>query len=297
MAPSSQVRMRGLLFVIVADILWGTVFVASQIGLRYTDPYSLTFLRFLVAAIVIGVLIILFDKKMGVLKQLRNRWLWLIGIIYGIAFVTQYVGQSFTSAPEATIITNLDPILIPPLAIALLKDKITRAQLLAVALGLLGLLLVASPGIMLSQVKLIGDALLFIATMAYALFTIFTKKFSVSSIGASFALILIVTLVSLPTALLLGGFNPYGLNIGIAGWIAIAYLGVACTVIAVTIYLRGLVAIKVSEAGVLFLIQVLVGLVLSGLLLGEFLTLIQTIGAAVILLALVFGVRLKRDAS
>jgi drug/metabolite transporter (DMT)-like permease len=135
-----------------------------------------------------------------------------------------------------------------------------------------------------------GDVLLFLTSVAYALFTVLTKKTGVSSMGASFALIIVVTLVSFPVALVLGNLNPARLSMGIVGWGAVFYLSTACTIVAVTLYLKGLSSIKASEAGVLFLVQVLEGLVLSAALLGEFLSVVQIIGAAAILLALAFGV-------
>lgn len=267
--------------------------MASQIGFRYTDPYNLAFLRFFIATAVILLLMIPFEKSLGVIQQLRRKWIWFIGIIYGIAFVLQYAGQSLTSASEATLLTNLDPILIPPIAIVLLKDRITKAQMVAIVLGLTGLFLVASPRVGLGTMELVGDVLLFLTSVTYALFTVFTKKIGVSAIGGSFALIIVVTLVCFPVALALGDINPTHLSMGLVGWGATFYLSTACTIIAVTLYLRGLKSVKASEAGVLFLVQVLEGLILSALLLGEFLSVTQTVGAAAILLALAFGVRFR----
>jgi len=283
----------GLLLVIVADTIWSTVFVASQIALQYSNPYNVTFLRFLVAALAIGVLVVLFDKKIGVFKQMRNRWIWVLGIIYAVAFVLQYVGQNLTSAPETTLLTNLDPILIPPFAVALLKDRITKPQLVAMVLGLFGLILVTSPRIGGSQLELIGDVLLFTTSIAYTFFTVYTKKFGVSSVGGSFAIILIVALLAFPVALFLGGLGPSDFLIATAGWEAIIYLSIPCTVIAVALYLKGLSGVKASEAGFLFLIQILVGLTLSWLLLDQFFNLTQALGAAIIIVALSFGLSRK----
>jgi len=296
MALQLDDRKAGLLLVVIANILWGTVFVASQVGLEFTNPYNVAFLRFFAAAVPIALFGIISRDK-GILKWLKSGWIWLFGFVYAVGVITQYVGQALTSTPEATLLSNLSPILIPPLAIVMLKDKMTKAQAVAVLFGIAGLLLVASPRIGLGLEEIIGDVLLFLTSLCYALFTIFNKKFSISAADSSFAIIIAITVFSFAAAVLFGGFNPANLTIGASGWSAIIYLGVACTAVGITTYLRGLRSIKASEASFLFLLQVLVGLALSGILFGEFLSYEQTAGAIAIILALVFGIRTKTHGS
>jgi drug/metabolite transporter (DMT)-like permease len=287
-------RKAGLALVITADTLWGTVFVVSQVGLRYTDPYNLAFLRFFVAAVLACALVIPFDRKLGITRELRRGMTWAFGLLYTMGFMLQYVGQAWTSAPDATLLSNLSPIMIPPFAFFILKDRITKFNTIAMVLGLGGLVLVTSPSIGTGSLEVMGDLVLLLTSVCYALFTIFTKKYNVSSAGSSFAIIIVTTLFSFPIAVTLGGLIPSIESIGAVGWEAVLYLGVACTLIAITLYLRGLKMIRASEAAFLFLVQVLVGLVLSGILLGEFLSPVQTAGAIAIIVALVFGLSAKR---
>jgi len=44
-------RTGGILLTTIASILWGTAFAAVGVGLKYTNPYNLVFLRFLTASI------------------------------------------------------------------------------------------------------------------------------------------------------------------------------------------------------------------------------------------------------
>ena len=78
------------------------------------------------------------------------------------------------------------------------------------------------------------------------------------------------------------------------GWIAVISLGIPCTLIAITIYLKGLGIIPASEASVFFLLQVLVGLILSAILFGDLLNLTQAAGAVLIFAALGFGVKPRK---
>jgi drug/metabolite transporter (DMT)-like permease len=71
----------------------------------------------------------------------------------------------------------------------------------------------------------------------------------------------------------------------------VLYLGFPCTLIAISLYLKGLSAVTVSESAMLLLLQILADLFLASVLLGEFLSLSQTIGAVAIVSALVLGVK------
>jgi len=289
MAPIGNHR-KGLILVISADALWGTVFVASQVGLQYTNPYNVAFLRFFIATLAIVALMPFAERRLGIIGELRKKWIWIFGLLYAIGFIFQYVGQALTSAPEATLLTNLSPILIPPFALLITKERVTRTQAVAIVIGISGLILVANPNMSTGLLAIIGDVLMLLTSVCYALFTILTKKQSASSAGSSFAIIIVVTVLTLPVALLLGGLQFSTFTLPIAAWTAIIYLGIVCTAVSITIYLKGLNSILASEAAVLFLVQLLVGLAFSGLILEEYLTFYQAIGAVAILVALAFGV-------
>jgi drug/metabolite transporter (DMT)-like permease len=74
-------------------------------------------------------------------------------------------------------------------------------------------------------------------------------------------------------------------------------LGVSMTLIAISVYLKGLIVVTVSESAIMLLVQILTGLFLASLLMGEFMGLPQAVGAAVIVVALILGVRRTRDNS
>ncbi|MBM5805713.1 MAG: DMT family transporter [Candidatus Verstraetearchaeota archaeon] len=296
MAPKLASHTSGLLLIIIADLFWGTVFVASQIGLQYTNPYNLVFLRFVMASALIVALALPFDKRLGLMKELRNKWIWFFGGIYALGFLFQYVGQDLTTVSEATLLANLSPMIIPIFAIFLLKERITNTQKAAMVLALLGLLLIASPRLNLGLSQTIGNLLLFGASISYALFTVLNKKFNIVSIASSFSIIIAVTVFLAPIAIIFGGLSPLDLTIGLMGWASILYLGVPCTLVAISLYLKGLGNVSASEAAILFLFQVLIGLILSAVLLGDFLNLSQTLGAIAILAAMTFGVRIKNKA-
>jgi len=281
---------RGISYVLLADLLWGTVFFASQIGLTYIGPYSLLFLRFGVASAVIIAAMPLMEKRLRILPELRKGWVWIFGLLYTLGFVLQYVGQDMTTASEATLLANLSPIIIPIFAYAVLKEKVGTFQKLAIAMGLAGLLLVASPRLSVGLNEATGNLLLFLTSVFYALFTVLNKRVPVGALSGSLAIILIVTTISLPIVVVMGGFDAAIISMPPVGWGAVMFLGIVCTLVALTCYLKGLSIVPASQAGILFLVQILVGLLLSTMVLGETMSPGQTAGAALTVAALFIGI-------
>lgn len=283
-------RAKGFALIITADLLWGTVFVASQVGLQYISPYDLVFLRFLVASLAIVPLGIVFKTHLSLSSAIKSKWTWFFALVYSIGFIFQYIGQDLTTASEATLLTNLSPIIVPIFAFALLKEPISRFQKSAFIIGLLGLFLIASPRFGLSQLQLAGDLVLFLTSISYALFTVMSKKRKLESLSSIFAVILCTCLLLALPAIFFGDGYQVVSEIGPLGWLAIAYLGIPCTLIAITLYLKGLDKVKASEAALFFLLQVQVGLILSALLFGEYLTSVQIIGVVAVFVALFLGI-------
>jgi drug/metabolite transporter (DMT)-like permease len=286
---------EGIILVIVADLLWSTVFVASQIGLMYVDPYSLVFMRFLIPAALVLAIAVPYGSRLGMWKEFQKWWTWVLGFVYALGFLFQYLGQDMTSASAATLLSNLAPILIPFLAILLLKERLTTFHLLATALSFMGLYFVAGFNPNASLLSTIGYILLLLTSVSYALFTVLSKKHELATLGSSLSIIIVVTILLAPFAIIFGSFGTVSLPI--EAWASVLYLAIPCTLVAIILYLRGLAAINASEAAFLFLLQILVGLGLSIAILGETLDTYQILGAALIVIGLLLGMTAKKSGS
>lgn len=278
-------RSGGNLFTTIASVLWGTVFVAIGVGLKYTNPYNLVFLRFLTASIFALAFAFIFGKLRSLVVELRRGSTWVLGGIYALGFLLQYVGQSLTDASEATLLSNFGPTLVPIVALLLLRDTITTAQRGATVLGLSGFLLIISPKFTLGSGYL-GGFILFAASLTYALFTVLSKRLGALSTGSAFSIMISVTVFLTPVSVVLGGFNPLDLRLGSEGWLSVIYLGVVCTGVAIALYLEGLSAISASQSATLLLVELLTGLWLAATFLGESLNLPEITGTAAILAAM-----------
>ena len=278
----------------LASILWGTVFVAANIGLEYTNPYTLVFIRFLLASAVIAMLAVGFNKKLGITRELRRTSVWMLGMIDAVGFLLQYMGQSLTNTPDATLLANLAPVLVPLVGWSLARESISKVQATAGAFGLSGLLFIATPNFKFQMSSLPGDLFLLGASACYALFIVLSKRVKAVNTGSALAVVLSITVFLTPAAFILGKLNPFSLNIALAGWYSALYMGVVCTVIPMVLYLRGLGSISSFESGTLLLFEVLSGLILAVVMLGQVLTPYELAAGAALVSALTMGIVFKK---
>ena len=279
---------KGIFLALAANILWGTTFVVSQVALSYVNPYDLVFLRSLVGTIIILAIFIFTPqlRHMAFLELMRLR-IWILSILYAVGFLLQYLGQDYSDASNATMLANLAPVFIPIMAALFLRDRITRLGILVMVMGGSGLGLMSLGSLHLNPDEILGDALLIGTSLSYSLFIVLSKRYRASGLESSFLVIILVTLMLLPQAIFLGHLGPGSFDIPIRALIDIIWLGATGTVIALALYLRALRSINATASGIFLLLQLVFGLVLAFLMLGERLSLLQMLGAALILSAIV----------
>ena len=262
-----------------AGLVWGTSFVAITAGLHYASPYLLLFERFMVASVAV-LFIGVFYRSARVWHELKKPWMWALGVVYTAGFLSQFVGQDMAGASLASLLSNLFVIFTPIVAYFVLKERPSSGALAGVVVGVLGVVLVYSSSLASGGTAL-GDLLLIGSALGYTVFIVMSKKLDISSLSSSFALMVVMTVESAPVAFLSGPLSAAGF-LQPLGLFALLWLGVPCTVVALAMYTRGLSYTGASQSAVLLLVEIVVGVGLSFLLLGENLSPVQWVGAVVI---------------
>ena len=280
-------RSNGVALTVGASLIWGTSFVATSVGLQYSSPYMLLFERFLVASLAILALGV-FIKSARILPELRRLRTWAIAAVYAGAFLLQFIGQDVSGPSASALLSNLFVVFVPVAAFFVLRERMTSAAKGAVALSALGVLLVFPSGIRVSG-SAVGDALLVGASIGYTMFIVLGKKYDISSLASSFAIVVSMAVMLAPLAVITGG--PFSLSslLAPAEWESVVWLGVPCTVVALSMYTRGLASIRAAQSATLLLLEVIVGVALSFLLLGDGFAPLQVVGAATIGVAILLS--------
>ena len=171
----------------------------------------------------------------------------------------------------------------------LLDEGFFRKKIVEVLFGLVGIIFVSTnldfSG--LSGGQLVGDAMLLVSDVTWALFMIYNKKLitnSTSAVFQSMTLVLVLTLLSRLSFTVFGGTRLFDLSGTV--WTAIAYTAIACWVLPYYLWLEDLKHLSVCTSSVLLLSEIVVAVVASVAVLKEPVTVFSTIKAFLIIIAI-----------
>lgn len=285
-ANCKPARMRGAPLVMAAAALFGTVGTARVLG-PAASPASVGAVRLLLAA----ALLLLLAAPYG-WSALRTSWrlpgVWVAGVAQA-TFNLAFLG-AVTRAGVA--VGTLVAIGCTPILTGLASRQLTRSWLVATALALVGLTALLSQGFG-AGVTLAGIGFALGAAISYATFILASTALSRSPVDITVKLgaIFTVAAVALAPALFLFPLDWVGSAGGAA---MVLYLAVAATVLAYSLFNRGLGTLAPGTAATLGLTEPLVATVLGVVVLGERLTTVGWLGAVVVIAALTVMVRAAR---
>ena len=274
-------RILGVLLIIVSAVSFGTLAIFGRYAFADgLDIFTLLFLRFTLAAIVIAGLLIFRREKIPHVKELY--------LLIGMGAVG-YVGQSFSyltaikfaSVGLVALLLYLYPVFVAILSTLFLKEKFTRLKFVALALATLGATMTANP----QGGKWTGILLALSAAAIYSVYIIvgsgvMKKVSAVSSSTVIFASAGIVygvlTVVN----------HPHWPSSS-SGWLAIAAITLIATIIPVVTFLAGLKLIGPTDASMLSTPEPVVTVLLAAWLFGERLSPVILIGGGLILGAVI----------
>ncbi|WP_435195640.1 DMT family transporter [Natronomonas sp. EA1] len=276
-------------FVLLAT-LWGGSFVAIEVGLHTVPPLFFAALRYDIAGVVL----------LGYAALTTDRWLprtrgdFVAIAVSGAVFIAAYhallyVGEGNISGAVASIVISLSPVLTVVVAAALLGERLKGLQLGGIALGFLGVVLVADPTSAGTE-SLFGIGLVFLAALAFAVGSVFLRKHDhtlpLRSIQA-WAMLVGAGLLHLGS---LGLGEPQSVAWTTDALISLAYLAGLSGIVAFSIYFALLDEIGPTELNLIGYVEPIVATALSWALLGH----VVDSGTVVGFLAILLGFALVK---
>jgi drug/metabolite transporter (DMT)-like permease len=191
-------RLGADLSLLSVAFIWGATFVIIQNAISFLPPFAFNTVRFFLGGV--SLLIILILKEKGRIR-LNSKSL-VPGIILGfllfLGYAFQTFGLLFTTPAKAGFITGLSVVLVPFLALFLLKERPVAASVAGAFSAALGLYLLAAGH---TQSGNTGDLLVFICAFGFALHIIFTDRYSKK------VSVLELTIIQIMTVALLSGIS------------------------------------------------------------------------------------------
>lgn len=281
--PETSHRVGWTALTAIVPMVWGTTYIVTTHMLPEGHPLFAAMMRSLPA----GLIALLIARQLP-----RGSWWWkslVLGTLnMGLFFPLLFLAAQELPGGVAATLGAAQPIAIAFLAVLILHERLSVWRVSWGVLGMFGVaLVVLGPDAAMSPIGIlagIGGA----ASMGTGV--VLTKKWGipagVSPIGLAGWQLAAAGLVLLLPALLIDGVPP---SIDGSAWLGYTWLGIVGGLITYTIWFAGIRRLPVAATALLGLLSPLVAAILGAVIAGEALTLLQLLGFALALIAMVAG--------
>ncbi|MBC7851614.1 MAG: DMT family transporter [Chitinophagaceae bacterium] len=229
---------RGILFAVLATIIWSGNFVVARGVIKEIPPISLAFYRWMTATIIIAPFA--FRQFKVERATVVANWKYLLWIsLFGITIYNTliYVAANYLPAVNLALIgTTSSPVMSIILAAIFLKEALTVSRIAGVVLCLIGILLLLSQG---SWEKLVnfhfspGDWWILLAALSFAIYNIMVRRkpAGISPVNFLFVTFLIGTILLLPAFLVEHNTTSQIVDWDLPLILVIGYLGIGNSIL------------------------------------------------------------------
>lgn len=283
----------GAIYLSLASSIWGGMYVVSKYTLDTIPPFTLLFLRYLIASLVLGFLCCM--RKVELVPRQQRNWVFQIGFVgYFLSIAAQFVGTKFSSAHMGSVITTLSPVFLSIFAIFLLKEKITGKQIISYAIAFVGVLVVVGiQGIHGEGRTLLGNLFLVAAALFWGYYSVVSRK--ISSLYSPLQIttwgIVVATVLTFPCIFFELGLWSVSSLTQMPIILSILYIGIISTAVAFFSWNKGLALLPSHQAGLFFFFQPVVGTLLGWLFLNEQLSITFFVGSFLIVLGVYYNMK------
>lgn len=265
-----------------AMVIFGTLGVFTR-NISVTSD-ELALYRAVLASILIGFYLVFIKKGVLNLKNAGRELPLLLasGIAMGINWILLFQAYRYTTISAATLSYYFAPVIVTVASPLLFHERLTAKQIICFVMSTLGLVLIIGTGGGEETAGITGILFGLGAAVFYAAVILLNKFIkNVAGIQRTILQMLAAVVTLLPYVALSSGFNLNLLDC--TGWACLLTVGLFHTGITYCLYFSALKDLTGQEAAILSYIDPLVAVIISVLLLGEPMTLMQLIGGALIL--------------
>lgn len=282
--------LRGSLLMVASAAAWGLGTVMSKHSLDLLPPMPLLAVQLSASSAVLWLLTRLrYPHAIRSWRDIRVGWTGMLEP--GLAYALSITGLVMASASSASLIFATEPIFIILISVIFLREKVRPLVWLTVTVVVLGTVLVSGDDSGAGSQNLLGDLLLILSTASAALYVIFSRRsvetrapMPVAAVQQTFGLGLVLVLLPF-FASSYSGFAFAEVAVGTWAWAMLT--GVVQYALAFFLYLTALRDLRASQAALYLTLIPVFGVGGAVVFLGETMTVIQLVGAGLIIGALI----------
>lgn len=293
---------KGIIYILLSTFLFSTMEIALKVIANDFNPIQITFIRFLIGAIVLIPLAWqgLKARKYRLKKGDLNFFVLTGFICVVVSMVIYQMAILYSPASVVAVLFSCNPVFVILFAFLLLHEKIYRHTVISLVVSLIGVIVIMNPFHMTGGTT--GFSLTIASAVAFALYSVFGRKRSERYGGIALTcfsflfgsielliLILISKISGVSSLLIQSGLQsfvdiPILQGISIHTLPSLIYIGVFVTGLGYTFYFLAMEATSTSTASLVFFIKPALAPILALILIHESITVTMIIGIVFIII-------------
>lgn len=209
MQPHKFPISKGVLYIAVTTIIFSTMEIALKMSAGQFAPIQIVMLRFFFGGLLLLPVVLVSLKRRQVRLRVKDLvpflWLGFLCIVVSMTFYQLAVER--TPASVVAVLFSGNPVVISMLAFFVLRERITKYNIIALALDIIGILIIVNP--FHTTLDLAGVLFTLLTIVTFSLYSVLGKKYSqaVGSLTVS-GLSILVGALELLVILALGHLAP-----------------------------------------------------------------------------------------
>ena len=284
-------KSTSMICALITTFIWGTAFIAQDTGMDNIGPLTFNFSRFFVGFITILPIALIFERKKIVLEISSNskvfyKYLLFMGISLFLGTYLQQASLQYTNIANAAFFTVFYVPLVPILLFFIYASKVHWSIWPSIGLCVFGVYLLSDFS---NSEVMLGDALVILCSVFWALHIIFAGKFMETFNIPIFYAALQALLVATLSLLFSYFFEEIKFSNILLESSSIIYAGVFSGGIAFTLQMFAQKNIEEAPAAIIYSLEGVFAALAGWIILNQFLDLSNIIGCCLILIAVIFS--------
>ena len=280
-----SMQLKADMQLLLITFCWGISYVFTNLCLQHMSPMMLLAYRFLIGFVSVAVI---FRKNLLKINWITIKYALICSVSLFVTYGAVTYGQLYTTSTKASFLCALTTILTPIIAFFVLKQKHEKSLVVAVIVCFIGIaLMTLGEGFRIDRKEFIGDVLCMICALTYAINLLTVEKGvrteGVDAAGLGMMQLLIVGLLDL-------GFAAFNKELVLPKeptvWGMVLVLALLCTALALVLQPIAQRHTTASHVGVIYALEPVFSAIAAMLILHEFMTPRNYIGAALMLISI-----------
>ena len=280
-------NLKSKIIFIISMVIFGTI--AVFVKAINVSSGEIALYRAILAALIIGLYLLITKQRIQIKEVKKDLALIAIsGMLMGFNWIFLFEAYKYTTVSVSTLAYYFAPIIVMIVCPLLLKEKLTKKQIICFILSTIGLVLIIGiSDLSLNSRHTIGVLLGLSAAVFYAAVIIINKYIkSISGIHRTLIQFLAAIIVLFPYVLITSGITINNLKIN--GWICLLIVGIVHTGITYCAYFSSLKNLNGQTVALLSYIDPFVAVLIS-FVMNEKMTFLQIIGGILIILGTILN--------